>query len=323
MYWRQALLAAGCGVALGAVAHRLYAASILEAVALALTGYVSIRILLGAYHRTRYWLDRSNKRQSRSCGNCGEYIYRRRGDLLLRCGRCGWTAGWPGLRWATHSVPARQVIRSITWQRLGVIALAGLLVVPFAVPVGGGVGGAAGAGDGASAPESVATTTSTPSATATATTSDSPLSPSGSTVENRLVDRINTYRDSRGENRLERETDLDEMAEYHSQDMIEDDYYAHTSPGGETVKDRFQEFAPQCRGGSENIHRAELRENMRIYQSDTTVDTTTVDGLTTYFFKGWQNSDGHRENMLNSRWTRIGIGVGMEGGDVYATVVFC
>lgn len=36
------------------------------------------------------------------CPGCNQYIRKRRGDRLLRCHTCGWTEGWPVLRWVTH-----------------------------------------------------------------------------------------------------------------------------------------------------------------------------------------------------------------------------
>lgn len=37
---------------------------------------------------------------------------------------------------------------------------------------------------------------------------------------------------------------------------------------------------------------------------------------------GWMNSDGHRKNILNSDFTKIGIGVYSSGGTLYWVQLF-
>lgn len=41
-------------------------------------------------------------RERGPCPGCQQHIYKMRGDALLRCHRCGWTEGWPLVRWVTH-----------------------------------------------------------------------------------------------------------------------------------------------------------------------------------------------------------------------------
>jgi len=344
MRWGQVLLAAAIGLATAAVLFALEGYSLTVAIAAALLGYASVRLLIGTAYRSLYWLHRDDRNHSTTCRGCGRSIYRQSGDVVIRCHHtinqhphhhkppedCGWVAGWPITRLFTRSMFTRQFFRSFTWQRLGAIALACLLLfTPISISAGGMLAGGPGAAAAISSSASGAgAVTATETATATATETATPYpdnSEPASTkvVERRVVERINSYRESQGRSALSRSDGLDEMAAYHSRDMIQNNYYAHKSPDGETVQDRFEQFAPQCGGGSENIHRAEIRQRMRIYGSDSMVDTTTVSGIETYFFLGWRNSEGHRENMLNSRWSQIGIGVEIEDGDAYATTVFC
>lgn len=301
MRWRQAILAAGIAVALGAVASRVFESTLLEAIAIALVGYVLVRVLVAAYYRTRYWLGRPNKRQSRSCGNCGQYIYRRGDDLHLQCGHCGWTAGWPGLRWVTRSVPARQVIRSITWQRLGVIALAGLLVVPITVPVGGGVGGAAGASGGASTAESVTTATSTPTATAT---NDSTKR---ERIETAVHEKINDRREKYDLRQVERDDALREIARSHSRDMADQGYFDHESPDGDTFEDRYREAGYECRANTGGERYLTGGEN--IWMMQTRSESPAADEIAKRAVQDWMASTGHRENILTAAWDDMGIGV--------------
>ena len=38
--------------------------------------------------------------------------------------------------------------------------------------------------------------------------------------------------------------------------------------------------------------------------------------------RGWMKSPGHRANLMNPRYTKIGIGIVAKGGYVYATQIF-
>ena len=92
--------------------------------------------------------------------------------------------------------------------------------------------------------------------------------------------------------------DLNEAALAHANDMIERDYYAHSSPDGNDVQDRYI-----AAGGSrwelvaENISRCE--------NCMQTPDVATVERLQ----RGWMDSPGHRENILRPGLSRFGFAV--------------
>ncbi|QGX95938.1 CAP domain-containing protein [Haloplanus rallus] len=347
MRWRQALLAAALSTG-GAVAlYTLRDAGLTLAVAVALLVYVGVRVLIGTYYRSRYWYRRSG-RNTRECRRCGRQISRRAGDLVTKCyhrinqhphgpkpeQECGWKPGWPGTRLVTRSVVARQVIRSITWQRLGVIGLAGaLLLTPISISAGGALAGSSGtsaaSADGASTPvateppTATATTESTPTRTP-AVGDEYPGTPDLESSEAETLSRINRIRQQRELPPLEQTDDLSEMAQYHVNDQARTGYYSHTAPDGESVGDRFDRFAPQCSGGAENSHKGEISHSYRIYGSQEVVSTLTVSGMSQYLVQGWMNSDGHRENMLDPQWSKAGIGIAVTpDGTFYATINFC
>lgn len=148
MYWRQAVLAAvaGAGVAATLWPDR----SPIVAVAAALVTYIMIRVGIATAYRVRYWYSRGTRHfYYRQCPTCNAKRYRFGGDWILRCGRCGWVAGLPVIRWLTQSVPMRQLRRSMTAGRTALLVLAagGLLLGPAGVgaisdlatsPAGGG-----------------------------------------------------------------------------------------------------------------------------------------------------------------------------------------
>jgi uncharacterized protein YkwD len=100
-----------------------------------------------------------------------------------------------------------------------------------------------------------------------------------------------------------------------SDDMLKKNYFSHTSPEGKTIKDRIQEEKPAS-------YRTISRIGENIYMGsrfDYTVDIKTQARM---IVDGWMTSPGHRKNMLDPRYTHIGIGVAARGKDCYATQIF-
>jgi uncharacterized protein YkwD len=161
---------------------------------------------------------------------------------------------------------------------------------------------------------------------------DTPLSElDRSRVERRIHYHVNQRRAERGLDPLAFDTDLREVARYHSEDMAENDYFSHTSPSGETFTDRYEAFGYDCRAatgdgtyytGAENI--AYTYYDTRVRSGGEIVRYTNADELARGIVTGWMNSEGHRENILMEAWDDEGIGVAItSGGKVYATQNFC
>ena len=106
-------------------------------------------------------------------------------------------------------------------------------------------------------------------------------------AEDLLFQLLNNDRERQGFPPLERDTALDAIARAHSEDMRDNAYFAHVSPGKGTLDDRFaaQKYAAQASG--ENIAR-----NRSVHDAQ----------------RGLLQSLGHRENILNAEFTHVGIG---------------
>ncbi|MFC7047306.1 CAP domain-containing protein [Halobacteriaceae archaeon GCM10025711] len=155
-------------------------------------------------------------------------------------------------------------------------------------------------------------------------------------IEQAVHENINERRASHGLSRLDYDTGLQEIARYHSRDMAENAYFAHTSPGGETMSDRYDTFGYSCRvpvddnrysTGAENIAYTYFEERIRTDDGGTRY-YDTADEVATGLVNQWMNSSGHRENILEPYWENEGIGVYViedtEGHiRVYATQNFC
>ncbi|RXJ01651.1 hypothetical protein DS745_09220 [Anaerobacillus alkaliphilus] len=82
--------------------------------------------------------------------------------------------------------------------------------------------------------------------------------------------------------------EVNQVARKKSQDMHDQRYFAHRSPVYGSPFDMLTHFGITYRSAGENIAAG--------YQSAQAVVT------------GWMNSEGHRKNILNSRFERIGVG---------------
>lgn len=112
--------------------------------------------------------------------------------------------------------------------------------------------------------------------------------------ELRMIELVNSERVKVGLSALRTEERLTIVAQGHSRDMFMRRYFSHISPEGEDVG---------YRARSEAVKYALIGENLA-YAPD-------VESAHT----GLMNSEGHRKNILDPAWTRIGIGV--IDGDVY------
>jgi uncharacterized protein YkwD len=126
-------------------------------------------------------------------------------------------------------------------------------------------------------------------------------------LERRAFDLVNAQRRSRGQQPLAWDAELARLARSHSENMARSDVFNHVEPGGVTMVDRAR--AQGIRGWSA------LGENIAYNQG--------YDDPAAFVAERWMVSYKHRENLLNSRWTRSAIGVAIASdGRVFFTQVF-
>jgi uncharacterized protein YkwD len=96
------------------------------------------------------------------------------------------------------------------------------------------------------------------------------------------------------------------IARERAQDMATHSYFAHTSPSGQTAFGLMDAYGFAAFASGENL----ARNN---YPSGQSVATA---------MSAFMTSDGHRENLLNPRYTRIGIGhaIAPDGMNYYAVL---
>jgi uncharacterized protein YkwD len=108
------------------------------------------------------------------------------------------------------------------------------------------------------------------------------------------------------------EAKLNKAAQAHANDMLKRNYFAHSSPEGKTVGDRYR----QASGGKW------LMTAENIYKADHTPAPIT-DKILKRLQEGWMNSPGHRKNILLRGITEFGFGIAVDaGGNLYAVQNF-
>lgn len=107
---------------------------------------------------------------------------------------------------------------------------------------------------------------------------------------------INQQREQHGELALVEDAKLDSAAQRHSEDMVANNYFEHTSPSGEEFQTRIM-----ASGYVPSGDEYELGENIvcgTLFLASPSASVTA-----------WMNSPGHRANILNGEFRQTGVGV--------------
>ena len=111
--------------------------------------------------------------------------------------------------------------------------------------------------------------------------------------EQEVIRLVNAERAKYGLAALTEDWELSRVARYKSQDMHDNRYFAHSSPTYGTPFQMIRAFGLSYRTAGENIAMG--------YATPAAV------------VAGWMNSEGHRANILNSAYTKIGVGYVADG----------
>ena len=106
--------------------------------------------------------------------------------------------------------------------------------------------------------------------------------------ETEVIRLVNEIRTNNGLKALTEDWELSRVARYKSQDMKDNQYFSHTSPIYGSPFTMIKNFGISYRAAGENIAKGQL----------TPQDVVNA----------WMNSSGHRANILNSAYTKIGVG---------------
>lgn len=118
-----------------------------------------------------------------------------------------------------------------------------------------------------------------------------------------VVRLVNVERAKLGLAQLSLNAKLSNVATLKSQDMINKNYFSHTSPTYGSPFEMMKKFNISYKTAGENIAKGQKTPAQVV--------------------NAWMNSQGHRENILNKNYTEIGIGVAKDAkGTLYWTQMF-
>lgn len=121
--------------------------------------------------------------------------------------------------------------------------------------------------------------------------------------EAEVIRLINLERTNRGLPALATNWQLSRVARYKSQDMIDKNYFSHTSPTYGSPFTMMQSFGLRFSAAAENI----------AYGQRTPQEVVNA----------WMNSAGHRANILSKSYTQTGVGAAKKAnGTLYWTQMF-
>jgi uncharacterized protein YkwD len=125
-------------------------------------------------------------------------------------------------------------------------------------------------------------------------------------MEQQMFVAHNTERAAAGVAALQADARLVEIARRRAEDMAARNYFSHTSPTGETAFSLMGQIGYVYGIAGENIARNNYPDSQSVSVA----------------MSGFMNSAGHRQNILDGRFNRVGIGmaVGADGMKYFAVV---
>ncbi|PBG29675.1 sporulation protein [Clostridioides difficile] len=128
-------------------------------------------------------------------------------------------------------------------------------------------------------------------------------SESFSAYQKEVVDLVNIERAKAGLNPLTLDSSISNVATKKSQDMIDNNYFSHNSPTYGSPFDMLKKFGISYKTAGENIAMGQKAPKEVV--------------------NAWMNSEGHRKNIMNPNFSKIGVGVAQKsGGSIYWTQIF-
>lgn len=123
------------------------------------------------------------------------------------------------------------------------------------------------------------------------------------TYRKRVIDLVNFERTAVGVSELSEDSELDKIAQAHSEDMVVNNFFDHINLNGESPFDRMRRFGVTYMYAAENI----------AYGQNSPEEVVET----------WMNSEGHKQNILSNKYNHIGVGVAQnERGIIYWTQTF-
>lgn len=128
-------------------------------------------------------------------------------------------------------------------------------------------------------------------------------------IAQKVFEKTNAERVKNKLRPLALDTKLATISRAHSADMLAKNYFNHTNQEG---------CNSACRAKNAKYGYSIIGENIFLMGGF----ELTPDDESSVIVQGWMGSAGHRANILQSKYTHTGVGVAINGGKVYITVMY-
>ena len=136
-------------------------------------------------------------------------------------------------------------------------------------------------------------------------------------ITQKIFEKTNAIRTSRGLSELTQNDDMDQLAQLHSDNMVEHNFYDHVDHQGKSPSQRADDLNFEWRRIAENIAQVPWHENVLKCGN-----TRSAESISECVVEGWRNSPGHYANMIGE-FDQLGVGVAFTNDSIaYFTQVF-
>ena len=136
-------------------------------------------------------------------------------------------------------------------------------------------------------------------------------------ITQKIFEKTNTIRTSRGLSELTQNDDMDQLAQLHSDNMVEHNFYDHVDHQGKSPSQRADDLNFEWRRIAENIAQVPWHENVLKCGN-----TRSAESISECVVEGWRNSPGHYANMIGE-FDQLGVGGAFTNDSIaYFTQVF-
>src|SRR5215831_19707207 len=129
-------------------------------------------------------------------------------------------------------------------------------------------------------------------------------------LEQKIHQSVNFERRAAERPTMQWDDQLAKLARAHSEDMAKRKYFKHVNPEGLTPMKRAEAAGYRvCQLMGENIYQNNLYSRVITEKKRTTYDWNSMEKIAATTVKGWTDSADHRQNILQSSYTKSGVGV--------------
>lgn len=142
-------------------------------------------------------------------------------------------------------------------------------------------------------------------------------------IEQEVHRLINLERETQELKPLKYDVELGLVSKLHSFDMYERRYFAHENPDGQSPTGRGADIQYYCIKINGIYISSGIAENIFMINGTRITFWDTPLAIAELAVDGWMNSEGHRKNILESKYEKEGIGVILSDYSVFITQNFC